>query len=132
MKLSEEEKKSLMTNRMNRALETWEETKGIINNKFWYAAANRMYYACYYMTTALLIKQGYSASTHSGVIRLFGQYFVSTGVVSREMGRLYSKVYELRQSGDYDDWISIGEEYILPLVAYVDEYLTALKRLIDE
>lgn len=30
---------------MNRALETWEETKGIINNKFWYAAANRMYYA---------------------------------------------------------------------------------------
>lgn len=45
MKLSEEEKKSLMTNRMNRALETWEETKGIINNKFWYAAANRMYYA---------------------------------------------------------------------------------------
>ena len=57
---------------------------------------------------------------------------VSTGVVSREMGRLYSKVYELRQSGDYDDWISIGEEDILPLVAYVDEYLTALKRLIDE
>ena len=48
------------------------------------------------------------------------------------MGRLYSKVYELRQSGDYDDWISIGEEDILPLVAYVDEYLTALKRLIDE
>ena len=63
---------------------------------------------------------------------MFGQYFVSTGVVSREMGRLYSKVYELRQSGDYDDWISIGEEDILPLVAYVDEYLTALKRLIDE
>ena len=132
MKLSEEEKKSLMTNRMNRALETCEDTQCIINNKFWYAAANRMYYACYYMTTALLIKQGYSASTHSGVIRLFGQYFVSTGVVSREMGRLYSKVYELRQSGDYDDWISIGEEDILPLVAYVDEYLTALKRLIDE
>ncbi|MCD8183220.1 MAG: HEPN domain-containing protein [Bacteroides sp.] len=64
-----------MTNRMNRALETWEETKGIISNEFWYAAANRMYYACYYMTTALLIKQGYSASTHSEVIRLFGQYF---------------------------------------------------------
>ncbi|MEL5895426.1 HEPN domain-containing protein [Bacteroides sp. GD17] len=132
MKLSEEEKKSLMMNRMNRALETWEETKGIINNEFWYAAANRMYYACYYMTTALLIKQGYTASTHSGVIRLFGQYFVSTGIVSREMGRLYSKVYELRQSGDYDDWISIGKEDILPLVASVDEYLKALKKLIDE
>ncbi|WP_044266034.1 HEPN domain-containing protein [Bacteroides timonensis] len=131
MKLSEEEKKALMTNRMNRALETWEETKGIISNNFWYAAANRMYYACYYMTTALLIKHGYSASTHSGVIRLFGQYFISTGIVSREMGRLYSKVYELRQSGDYDDWISIGQEDILPLAASVDEYLKELKKLID-
>lgn len=86
----------------------------------------------YYMTTALLIKQSYSASTHSGVIRLFGQYFVSTGIVSREMGRLYSKVYELRQSGDYDDWINIGKEDILPLVTYVDEYLKVLKKLINE
>ena len=73
MKLSEEEKKSLMTNRMNRALETWEETKGIINNKFWYAAANRMYYACYYMTTALLIKQGcfYSFGSYPFVRTIF-------------------------------------------------------------
>ena len=42
MKLSDEERKSLVMNRMNRALETWEETKGIISNEFWYAAANRM------------------------------------------------------------------------------------------
>lgn len=55
MKLSDDERKSLMQNRLNRALETWEETKGIIDNEFWYAAANRMYYACYYMTTALQI-----------------------------------------------------------------------------
>lgn len=48
------------------------------------------------------------------------------------MGRLYSKVYELRQSGDYDDWINIGKEDILPLVTYVDEYLKVLKKLINE
>ena len=130
--MTDEERKSLVSIRLQNAKETLDEVPVHIENGFWNTATNRMYYACYYMTTALLIKQGYSASTHSGVIRLFGQYFVSTGVVSREMGRLYSKVYELRQSGDYDDWISIGEEDILPLVAYVDEYLTALKRLIDE
>lgn len=49
-----------------------------------------MYYACFYMTTALLMKRGYSASTHSGVIRLFGLHFVSTGMVDREIGKFPS------------------------------------------
>ena len=129
--MTDEERKSLVSIRLQNAKETLDEVPVHIENGFWNTATNRMYYACYYMTTALLIKQGYSASTHSGVIRLFGQYFVSTGIVSREMGRLYSKVYELRQSGDYDDWISIGKEDILPLAVSVDEYLKALKKLID-
>lgn len=65
MKLTEEERDSLVRNRVIRSFETWEETKGIIQNGYWYAAANRMYYACFYMTTALLMKHGYNASTHS-------------------------------------------------------------------
>lgn len=89
-----------------------------------------MYYACYYMTTALLIKHEHSASTHSGVIRLFGQYFVSTGIVDREMGKLYSLLFELRQSGDYDDWVTINSEDILPLVDKVEGFLNKLNSLI--
>ena len=76
MKLTEEERGSLVHNRVVRAFQTWEETEGITQNGYWYAAANRMYYACFYMTTALLMKRGYSASTHSGVIRLFGFYIL--------------------------------------------------------
>lgn len=132
MKLTEEERNSLVHNRVARAFETWEETKGIIRNSYWYAAANRMYYACFYMTTALLIKYGYSASTHAGVIRLFGLHFVSTGIVSREDGRLYSNVFELRQSGDYDDWKVIEEKDIVPLVDQVESFLQAIFRLIQD
>lgn len=132
MKLTEEERDSLVRNRVIRSFETWEETKGIIQNGYWYAAANRMYYACFYMTTALLMKHGYTASTHSGVIRLFGLHFVSTGLVSRELGRLYSNVFELRQSGDYDDWKVIEEKDIVPLVNQVDIFLQTIYQLVQK
>ena len=131
MNLTEEERKSLVQYRVSRAYETLNEVKGIAENGYWYAAANRMYYACYYMTTALLIKNGYTASTHSGVIRMFGMHFVSTGIVSREFGRLYSNVYELRQSSDYDDWKIIGENDIKPLLPLVEDYLNAIHDLIE-
>ena len=98
---------------------------------YWHAAANRMYYACYYMTTALLIKNGFQASTHSGVIRLLGLHFVSTGIISKDLGRFYSKLFELRQSGDYDDWIVIDANEILPLMDSVDNYLNTLLSLIE-
>ena len=34
-----------------------------------------------------------------GVIRLLGLHFVSTGIISKDLGRFYSKLFELRQSG---------------------------------
>ena len=54
--LTDEERKALVANKVRRSRETWMETQGIIENKFWHAAANRMYYTCYYMVTALLLK----------------------------------------------------------------------------
>ena len=130
MNLTEEERLSLVHYRVSRAFETWKEVKGISESGYWYAAANRIYYACYYMTTALLIKNGYSASTHTGVIRMFGQHFVSKGIVSKELGRLYSSVYELRQSSDYDDWRVIEEGDILPLLPLVETFLSTIHSII--
>ena len=92
MNLTDEEREALVIARKARAFDTWEETKGIVECGYWHAAANRMYYACYYMTTALLIKNGFQASTHSGVIRLLGLHFVSTGIISKDLGRFYSKI----------------------------------------
>ena len=50
MNLTDEEREALVIARKGRAFETWEETKGIVACGYWHAAANRMYYVCYYMT----------------------------------------------------------------------------------
>lgn len=68
--LTDEERKALVGNKVRRSRETWIEAKGIIESKYWHAAANRMYYACYYMVSALLLKNGQSSHTHGGTIGL--------------------------------------------------------------
>ena len=41
--LTDEERKTLVANKVKRSRETWAEAKGIIAGGYWYAAANRMY-----------------------------------------------------------------------------------------
>lgn len=130
--LTDEERQALVFNKVRRSNETWAEAKGIIENKYWYAAANRMYYACYYMVSALLLKNGQSAHTHGGIIGLFGLHFVKTGIVSAEIGKFYSELYELRQTGDYDDWKTLTESDILPLIPKVEQFLGTIERLIKD
>ena len=132
MTLSNEERLALVTYRIQRSHEAWAETKIIIDEKLWYAAANRMYYSCYYMTSALLISHGLSASTHAGVIRMLGLHFVSTGKVSKELNKFYAQLFEMRQRGDYDDFIQITAADILPMVALAEQYMQTLEKLITE
>ncbi|MBR4814991.1 MAG: HEPN domain-containing protein [Paludibacteraceae bacterium] len=123
-------KKALIDNKVKRSHETWVETKGIIESKYWYAAANRMYYACYYMVSALLLKNELNAHTHSGMIGLFGLNFIKTNIVSPELGKFYSQLFELRQTGDYDDWKIITETEVMALAPKVELFLDTLEKLI--
>ena len=130
--LTSEETKALVLNRVRRSRETWAETKGIIESGYWYAAANRMYYACYYMVTALLIKNGLNSHTHGGAIGLFGLHFIKTEIVPSELGKFYSQLFELRQTGDYDDWKVVTEADVMTLAPTVEIFLDTLEELIKK
>ena len=130
--LTDEERKALVANKVRRSRETWIEAKGIIESKYWHAAANRMYYACYYMVSALLLKNGQSSHTHGGTIGLFGLHFIKTGIISSELGKFYSELFELRQTGDYDDWKVVTEAEIMPLVPIVEVFLDTIEDTIRE
>lgn len=130
MNLTEDERKTLAILRVERANKTFADAKAIVEAGMWNAAANRLYYSCYYMVTALLVSKGYETGTHSGVITLFGLHFVKEGLVPEEMGRFYSKLFELRQTGDYADWVYLKEEDVAPLVPKVEEFLKTLQSIV--
>jgi uncharacterized protein (UPF0332 family) len=130
MKLSEEERGAIVMHRLQKAKDTLREAKGNIEIAYWHTAANRLYYACYYAASALLIKNGHIAQTHSGVIGLLGMHFISKGIISKELGKFYTKIFELRQTGDYSDWIAIESADVQPLVEPAEEFINAVDCLL--
>jgi len=49
------------------------------------SCASRCYYAAFFMAEAVLMQKGLEPSSHRGVIRLFGQHFVRTGIFPPEL-----------------------------------------------
>ena len=55
---------------------------------------------------------------------------MKTGLVSSELGKIYSQLFELRQSGDYDDWRVVTEEDVKPLIPLAELFLDTLECII--
>ena len=74
MNLTDEEREALVIARKARAFDTWEETKGIVECGYWHAAANRMYYACFYAASALLVANKIVVKSHQLQYRASGNH----------------------------------------------------------
>ena len=101
--LTPEEKKSIIDYRRQKAYDNLNEAREVAKLCFWNLTGNRLYYAAFHMASALLLDKGLSAKSHGGLIHLIGSQFVTKGLLDKTYGRLFSRLYELRQSGDYDD-----------------------------
>jgi len=102
----------LIKYRTSRSLETLKEADLLIQNEFWNASINRIYYAWYYAVSALLLKSNINSCSHKGIRQLFGLHFIQTGLISKEDGRMFSDLFDRRQTGDYDDFIFYEEETV--------------------
>ena len=56
--LTKEQRIAIVQNRMENANNTLKEVESHIQNGFYNTAVNRMYYACYYAASAMLIAKG--------------------------------------------------------------------------
>lgn len=114
----------LILHRVQRAKDTYLDAQILAENNRWNSVINRLYYAAYYIITALLLKFDYTPGTHSGVKALFSIHFIRTGVIPEEYGKLFSQLFSWRQKGDYDDLFDFDEER-------VSLYFEPVKKLIE-
>jgi uncharacterized protein (UPF0332 family) len=116
--------------RLQRARDTIAEVQLLINNKLWNTAINRMYYACYYAVGALLMKNGVHTSSHSGARQKFGQIFVKTGKIERNLARHYTELFEKRHKGDYNDFFDFDEETVRSLYPTSQKFVDAIETIL--
>ncbi len=102
---SKEMTADLVKYRLNNSKEKLGSAKLLLENDKFKDSISRSYYAMYTAARALLATKHLDSSKHSGVISLFNQHFVKTGVVARDLGRILMKGKDLRQDGDYKDFV---------------------------
>ena len=117
--LDEQSRKALVSYRLERADETMKEAEILAKEQHYNAAAKRLYYACYYAASALLV-----SNTISGL------HFVSKGILSNELGKTFSRLFEIRHSGDYDDFVYCDKEMIDEYTPKAEEFIEAIKKLL--
>jgi len=74
------------------------------------SCVSRCYYAMFFMAEALLAKKGLAASSHKGVISLFGAHFVKSGAMKPEFGKALRRAFDLRQKGDYSTGLVVTRQ----------------------
>jgi uncharacterized protein len=76
----------LARHRIARAHDALNEAELLIEQRHFTGALNRLYYAAFYVARALLATKTLDSSRHSGVIALFQEHFVKTGLISTDVG----------------------------------------------
>ena len=130
MSLTDEERDAIVTYRVERAQVSMNDVKDLVSMHKWSLVANRLYYTLYYVSSALLLKDGHATRTHKGMMTLINQFYVRTGVLSTEDSRLIKRMFDLRQESDYDDFIYVTEQEIMPFVPQVEALLNKVIELI--
>jgi uncharacterized protein len=119
-----------ITYRLEKAKQTYSDAKILAENKRWNSCVNRLYYACFYTLSAVLIKNNFEAKSHNGVRTIFFREFIKTGKVNKDFGKPYSDLFDWRNKGDYSDFIDFEAEDVLPLFEKTGQFITLLEELI--
>ena len=116
--------------RLERAWKTLTDAKYLASVKSWDSCINRLYYACFYSILALFSKYQITSHKHSGVKTQLSLHFIKTGLLDKESGRLFGDLFDLRQKGDYSDFLDIEEKHVIPVIPKVEQFINKIESLL--
>ena len=122
----------LVSYRLERARETLTDAHILADAGRWNPCVNRLYYACFYAVSALLIQEGLSASRHTGLRSLFNRHFVRTNKITRDEARIFNDLFERRQEVDYVDFVSFEESQVRSWLPEAEAFVESIAALIEE
>ncbi len=131
IELDDQSRADLVKYRISRSRETLKEAELLCRENFYNAAVNRLYYACYYASVALLLHYKIPSQTHAGVKSMIGLHFVSKGLMPVRIGKTLATLFEKRQSGDYDDFVLCDKEMVDELTPRAVEYIDFVDSLLN-
>jgi uncharacterized protein (UPF0332 family) len=96
------------------------------------SCVSRCYYAMFFMSEAALLTKSLSASSHKGVISLFGEHFIKTEVFERNLGKALNDAYDKRLVGDYGVGFTVTEQQAKDLLETARNFVQRLNEYLQK
>lgn len=125
-------KKNLASYRLEKAKETLEEAKSLVENGFFRGGNNRAYYAIFNAMRALLALEGVDYKKHSGVIQHFNRNYIKTGIFDKELSKIVSTAEKIREASDYDDFFIASKEKTLEQLDGAEKLIQAVETYLEK
>ncbi len=120
-------KQDLINYRLSRSLDTYDDAKILADKEKWNSTINRLYYAAYYAVMALLLSNDLKPTTHNGAKSAFSEHFIKSGLISKDLGKIYSQLFTWRQKGDYDDLFDFDKDTVMPYFKPIEELIDIIE-----
>lgn len=124
------ETEDIVRYRLQRARETIDEARLLLDGEHLNGAMNRTYYSMFYAADALLAARNLSSSRHSRVIAPFGQSFVTTGEFPRELYHQLDRAFDMRTTGDYKDLTVLEKATLQEMLENATAFVTKVEEIV--
>jgi len=122
----------LVTYRRNRAFETIREIDKLLSEGMLLFAINRIYYAGFYIVSALCLLDDFSTSKHTQLIGYFNREYVKKGLIDIETGSILNLAYRKRTSVDYQDFVTVTRDEVYQYFNEMKLFVEKVDDLIEQ
>jgi uncharacterized protein (UPF0332 family) len=130
--MREEDFGSLINYRLEQAKEALRDAELLLDEGRYRAAANRLYYACFYAVVATLLTRRLQYSKHAAVIAFFDKEFILSSQLPKEYSRTLHRAFNERQQDDYMPFVEMDADEIKSLCLDVKALVNGISAYISE
>lgn len=91
-------------------------------------AMNRVYYACFYAVSAVLLNEGRHFVKHTAVRSALHEHLVKTGRLTAENGCLYDELFKNRHKADYGSFVRFEAAAVQSAIEQATSFVAEMKR----
>lgn len=129
-KLDQQTLADLIKYRLERASETLKAADFLASGTYYNLAVGRLYYACFYAASALMLANNLSAATHAGIKVMLNLNFIKKGLLEPKYGSIYQDLFEKSKSEDYEDFVYCDNQLYDSLRPEALDFVNRIKTLI--
>ncbi len=129
--MEKQHKEFFIQNNLDKSAEAMRVAKYAIDDSAFISGLNRIYYAIFYVVTALGYKYGFTTSKHSKLMGWFNKKFINEDKTFKpELYKIYEAAFANRQQSDYKSTYIVDEEFVKSLFEEAQEFIKQVNKII--